>query len=206
MLRQLILFAALLAQVALVACAPHWTSESQSIAAEMTAEAACFCRLRVDGPSIRDEAGQRVVLHGANLPTLTEMEASPYKPANRLRDLADAGAKIVRLRVTDSEITPTFVPGPVTDFVRQANRLGLLVILARGDAIQTPLNQHVNDAESWLRLMIDHLKTTPACSSTPSVPSATPVPGASAPSPNALSMWRAATTPTTSSSSTSRTG
>lgn len=161
MLRQLILFAALLAQVALVACAPHWTSESQSIAAEMTAEAARFCRLRVDGPSIRDEAGQRVVLHGANLPTLTEMEASPCKPANRLRDLADAGAKIVRLRVTDSEITPTFVPGPVTDFVRQANRPGLLVILARGDTIQTPLNQHVNDAESWLRLMIDHLKNNP---------------------------------------------
>ena len=161
MLRQLILFVALLAQVALAACAPRWTSESQSIAAEMTAQATRFCRLRVDGPSIRDEAGRRVVLHGANLPTLSEMEASPYKPADRLRDLADAGAKIVRLRVADSEITPTFIPGPVTDFVRQANQLGLVVILAWGDTIQTPLNKYVNDAESWLRLMIDYLKNNP---------------------------------------------
>ncbi|MGQ9815544.1 MAG: cellulase family glycosylhydrolase [Candidatus Roseilinea sp.] len=116
---------------------------------------------RTPDASIRDEAGRPVVLHGANLPTLTEMAASPYKPANHLRDLANAGAKIVRLRVTDSEITPTFVPGPVTDFVRQANRLGLLVMLAWGDTIQTPLNQHVNDAERWLRLMIDYLKNNP---------------------------------------------
>ncbi len=161
MSRKLIISLALLAQVTLVACAPRWTNESQSIAAEMTAEAAGFCRLRVDGASIRDEAGRPVVVHGANLPTLTEMNAGDYKPAARLRDLATAGAKVVRLRVADSEITPTFVPGPVTDFVRQANRLGLLVILAWGDTIQTPLNQHVNDAESWLRLMIDYLKNNP---------------------------------------------
>jgi len=161
MSRQVIAFVALLAQVALAGCTPRWTSESQSIAAEMTAEAGRVCRLRVDGATIRDEAGRRVVLHGANLPTLTEMEASPYKPADRLRDLADAGAKIVRLRVADSEITPTFIPGPVTDFVRQANRLGLVVILAWGDTIQAPLNPHVNDAESWLRLMIDYLKNNP---------------------------------------------
>lgn len=148
-------------QVALSACAPRWTGESQSIAAEMTAEAARFCRLRVDGPAIRDEAGRRVVLHGANLPTLTEMNASDYKPDARLRDLAAAGATIARLRVADSEITPTFIPGPVTDFVRQANRLGLLVILAWGDTIQTPLNKRVNDAESWLRLMVDYLKNNP---------------------------------------------
>lgn len=152
---------ALLAQMTLGACAPRWTGESQSIAAEMTAEAARFCRLRVDGPAIRDEAGRRVVPHGANLPTLTEMNAGNYKPDARLRDLAAAGATIVRLRVADSEITPTFIPGPVTEFVRQANRLGLLVILARGDTIQTPLNKQVSDAESWLRLMIDYLKNSP---------------------------------------------
>ncbi len=160
-LRQLILIVALLAQAALVACVPRWSGEAQSIAAEMTAEAARLCRLHVDGPAIRDEAGRRVVLHGANLPTLTEMNASDYKPDARLRDLAAAGAKIVRLRVADDEITPTFIPGPVTDFVRQANRLGLLVILSWGDIVQTPVNQRVNDAESWLRLMIDYLKNNP---------------------------------------------
>lgn len=161
MSRLLILMVALLAQATLSACAPPRSGQSQSTTPEMTGEAARFCRLRVDGPAIRDEAGRRVVLHGANLPTLTEMNAGDYKPDARLRDLAAAGARVARLRVADSEITPTFIPGPVTEFVRQANRLGLLVILARGDAIQTPPDQRVNDAERWLRLMIDHLKNDP---------------------------------------------
>ena len=143
------------------ACAPRSSTMLEATRAESTAEAASFCRLSVNGRWIEDEAGRRVVLHGANLPTLTEMNDSDQKPDARLRDLADAGAKVVRVRVADSEITPTFIPGPVSSFIRQANDLGMLVILSWGDVIRAPVNDGADAAEDWLRLMVDYLKNNP---------------------------------------------
>ncbi|MCS7062204.1 MAG: cellulase family glycosylhydrolase [Anaerolineae bacterium] len=155
------LSAAWIGLLLLSGCTARWANEARSIVPAITSEAAQLCRLDVDGAVIRDQTGRQVVLHGANLPSLSEMSASTYPVAQRLRDLAEAGATVVRLRVDDSEITPTFVPGPLIDFIRQANRLGLVVILSRGDVVQTPVNRRVNDAESWLRLMVDYLKNNP---------------------------------------------
>jgi hypothetical protein len=94
-----------------------------------TAQAALFCNLRVDGRWIKTPSGQTVVLHGASVPTIAEMEASPTTPQAHLRDLAAAGASVVRLPVDEREVTPTFVPAKVGPFVDEANRLGIVVVL-----------------------------------------------------------------------------
>jgi hypothetical protein len=152
-----VLFAACLGLM-LSACAPVPLPEP---AVQATAQAGRFCGLAIEGRRILHPSGAPVVLHGANLPSLTEMTAGAYFPEARLRDLAEAGARAVRLPVRDAEITPTFIPGPVAAFVAQANALGLLVILSWDEDIQAPVNSRADAAEEWLRLMVDYLKNNP---------------------------------------------
>jgi Cellulase (glycosyl hydrolase family 5) len=119
------------------------------------------CSLRVNGNALNTPNGKHVNLHGANLPTLTEMENSGYHADARLRDLAGANARVVRLTVDLKEVTPTFVPGEVMPFVQQANDLGMIVILAWSATITDPIDDMVDDAEAWVRLEITYLNNNP---------------------------------------------
>ncbi len=115
------------------------------------------CDLTVEGNSISLPNGRQVVLHGANLPTLTAMEGSGYKWEARLSDLANMNARVVRLAVSVKELTPTFVPAKVVPFVREANNRGMIVILSWDAIITDPIDAMVDDAEDWVRLEIDYL-------------------------------------------------
>jgi hypothetical protein len=115
------------------------------------------CDLRVEGSNIDTPNGEHVILHGANLPTLTEMENSGYKWDAHLHDLAGGNARVVRLAINVKELTPTFVPAKVAPFVRLANKLGMIVILSWDATITDPVNDMVDDAEDWVRLEVDYL-------------------------------------------------
>ncbi|MCL4506830.1 MAG: glycoside hydrolase family 5 protein [Chloroflexi bacterium] len=115
------------------------------------------CPLSVMGNDIITPNGRNIVLHGANVPTLTDMEQSGYTWDDRLRDLSYAGAQVVRLPVKFSELTPTFVPAKVAPFVQTANNLGMIVILVWDATITDPIDDMVDDAEDWLRMEIDYL-------------------------------------------------
>ena len=144
----------------LVACGRAAPSGQQATSATTT-QAVAFCGLRVDGRWISMPSGQPVVLHGANLPTLTAMEASTYQPDARLRDLAVAGARIVHLPVNENELSPTFVPAKVAPFAEQANQLGMVVVLSWNAEITQPINTTVDDADDWVRLVIMYLSNRP---------------------------------------------
>jgi hypothetical protein len=132
-----------------------------ALAATPTPVVPQFCQLRVEGAQIKDGSGNVVILHGATLPTLNEMEASDRPSEQRLRALADAGAKVVRLLVDDAELTPTFVPAKVSPFIDQANGLGMLVILAFRNQAQATVNDQADAAEDWLRLAMGYLRASP---------------------------------------------
>jgi hypothetical protein len=114
---------------------------------------------------VKDEAGQVMIVHGAQLPTLADMAASDRKPDQRLKELAAAGAKAVRILVRESEMTPTFVPAILSPFVDQANALGMLVIIAYDNSTDFSSNSKINDvaekAEDWLRLAMTYLLKSP---------------------------------------------
>jgi hypothetical protein len=119
-------------------------------------QAAAFCKLKVVGNQIQDTKGNVFVLHGANLPTIAEMEASPQKPPQRLQDLADAGAKLVRLPVDESELLPTFVPEKLRPVIEQANQLGLVIVVRYRNNPQKTLNTQADEAEDFLRLVLSY--------------------------------------------------
>lgn len=141
------------------------TARPLTVQATPTPATAQFCALRVDGRSVKDEAGKTLVLHGAQLPTLTEMNDSDRKPEQRLNELAAAGAKTVRILVREPEMTPTFVPATLSPFVDRANALGMLVILAYDNNTDFSSNSKLNDvsekAEDWLRLAMTYLLKSP---------------------------------------------
>ena len=119
------------------------------------------CSLKVNGNTIDTPNGRHVTLHGANLPTLTEMASSGYKADARLRDLANSNARVVRLAVDLKEVSPTFVPAEIVPFVQQANDLGMIVILSWSATITDPIDDMVDDAEDWVRLEITYLNNNP---------------------------------------------
>jgi hypothetical protein len=119
------------------------------------------CDIGVNGRWIVDGSGEPLILYGANLPSLTEMEASTYPAADRLHDLAAAGATLVRLRVDFREVSPTFVPAKVVPFVQQANQLGMLVILGWSTVISGSVDDAVDDAEDWVRQEFTYLSNNP---------------------------------------------
>lgn len=89
------------------------------------------------------------------------MAHSDRDVAQRLRNLAQAGARIVRLPVDPSEITPTFVPSAVSPFVDQANALGMLVVLAYRNDLGQTVRKQGEAAEEWLRLVLTYLRNEP---------------------------------------------
>jgi hypothetical protein len=159
--RRLVLPACLLVFVVLTGCA----ARPLTVPATPTPALAQFCAMRVDGRFVKDEAGTTLVLHGAQLPTLTEMMESARKPDQRLKELAASGAKVVRILVREPEMTPTFVPAILSPFIDQANALGMLVILAYDNNTDFSSNSKLNDvaekAEDWLRLAMTYLLKSP---------------------------------------------
>jgi hypothetical protein len=147
--------------VTLAGCA----SRPIAVEATPTPAVAQFCTMRVEGRDVKDEAGKVLVMHGAQLPTITEMEASDRKPEQRLKEIAAAGAKVVRILVRENEMTPTFVPAKVSPFIDQANELGMLVILAYDNDTDFSSSSKLNDtsekAEDWLRLAMTYLLKSP---------------------------------------------
>lgn len=141
------------------------TARPLTVQATPTPAQAQFCTLHVEGGLVKDEAGKTLVLHGAQLPTLTEMNASDDKPEQRLKALAASGAKAVRILVREPEMTPTFVPATLSPFVDQANALGMLVILAYDNDVDFSSRSKINDvaekAEDWLRLAMTYLLKSP---------------------------------------------
>lgn len=141
------------------------TARPLAVQATPTPTVAQFCTMRVEGRFVKGEAGTALVMHGAQLPTLTEMAESDRKPEQRLRELAAAGAKVVRILVREHEMTPTFVPATLSPFVDQANALGLLVIIAYDNdtdfSSNSKLNKVAENAEDWLRLAITYLLKSP---------------------------------------------
>lgn len=132
-----------------------------AVAATPTPAVPQYCTLRVEGRWVVDARGNAVILHGASLPTLAEMAHSDYDATQRLRELAAAGARVVRLPVDQSEIAPTFVPAVVSPFIDQANALGLLVILAYRNDLGETVRKQGEAAEEWLRLALTYLRNVP---------------------------------------------
>lgn len=132
-------------------------SNTPADAARTPQPAGWQCELSTMGRDIITTNGKNVVLHGANVPSITAMELSGYTWDDRLRDLAAAGAQVVRLPVNFHELTPTFVPAKVLPFIQLANQRGMIVILAWNAAITHPINNMVDDAEDWLRMEIDYM-------------------------------------------------
>ena len=127
----------------------------------MPTAAPVVCDIQVRGRWIVGSADKPLILNGANLPTLTEMEASSYPAAKRLQDLAAAGATMVRLQVDFQEVSPTFVPAKVVPFVQQANQQGMLVVLGWSTVISGSVNDVVDDAEDWVRQEFTYLSNNP---------------------------------------------
>ena len=146
-----------LVYIALAGCAQR----PLSLAATSTPEVPQFCKLHVDGSVIKDATGKSIVLHGATLPPLAEMITSDRKPEQRLRELAGAGARVVRLRITEREMTPTFVPATVSPFIDKANALGILVILSYQNDLTLAANGQADNAEDWMRLELQYLRNSP---------------------------------------------
>ena len=119
------------------------------------------CDIHVKGRWIVGSADEPLTLNGANLPTLTEMEAGSYPAESRLHDLAAAGATMVRLRVDFREVSPTFVPAKVAPFVQQANQLGMVVLLGWSTVISGSVDDLVDDAEDWVRQEFTYLSNNP---------------------------------------------
>lgn len=151
----------MMATLMLVGCA----ARPLAVNATPTPALAQFCTMRVDGRFVKDEAGTTLMLHGAQLPTLTEMAESDRKPEQRLKEMAAGGAKVVRILVREHEMTPTFVPATLSPFVDQANALGILVIIAYDNNTDFSSNSKLNDiaekAEDWLRLTMTYLLKSP---------------------------------------------
>lgn len=137
------------------------TARPLVVTATPTPETPPYCKLHVAGRWVRDAEGDIVILHGADLPTLGEMKAGAENPDRHLRQLAEAGARVVRLPIAPQEITPTFVPAVISPFIEQANALGMLVILAYRNDVRDSVRNQGNDAEEWLRLMLTYLRNAP---------------------------------------------
>jgi len=110
-----------------------------------------FCTLRVEGNQILDERNRPVILHGANLPTIAEMNASAQKPGQRLQQLAEAGAKIVRLPVDEDELLPAFVPATLIPVIEAANRLGMVAVVRLHTKPENTLNDKADATEKFMR-------------------------------------------------------
>jgi len=132
-----------------------------AVAVTPTPLVAQYCKLHVEGGLVKDGSGRAVRLFGATLPSLAEMTASAHKPEARLQALSAAGARVVRLAITEHEMEPTFVPATLSPFIDQANALGMLVILSYQNDVTLAANDQADNAEDWLRLALQYLRNAP---------------------------------------------
>ena len=139
----------------LAACTAAPTPASTPIPANAPSTGA-FCTLHVEGNQILDARNRVVVLHGANLPTFAEMTTSGPTPDERLKALADAGAKIIRLPVDTDELLPAFIPGTLIPFVERANKLGLVVVVRLHTDPKLDLNSQADESEAFMRQIVAH--------------------------------------------------
>lgn len=120
-----------------------------------------FCQTRTEDRWVKNANGNVVIIQGANLPTLSDMENGGPSALDRLNDLAARGATAVRLQISKKEMSQTFIPLKVLPFVHAANQLGLLVILAWNDVIEEVNNPQITDTEEWVRQLIIYLPDEP---------------------------------------------
>jgi len=143
--------------VALVACG----SRPLIVAATPTPEVPTYCRLTIEGRWVKRETGQTVILHGADLPTLSEMAAAGQSPESLLQMLAEAGARLIRLPIAPAEMSPRFIPAVVSPLIERANALGMLTILAYRNDLSAKVNDQAEAAEDWLRTVLTYLRNAP---------------------------------------------
>jgi hypothetical protein len=117
-----------------------------------------FCALRVEGDAIKGPSGERVVLHGVNLPSIREIEAAGGNAPERIAALAAEGATVIRIAVIDEEITPSYAPDKLLPAVIRANELGVVLILSWRNDVSQRLNKQASNAEDFVRLMIPALR------------------------------------------------
>jgi hypothetical protein len=117
-----------------------------------------FCALRTAGNAIVGPSGDRVVLHGANLPSIREIEASGGSAPERVAALAAEGAAVIRMAVIDEEVTPSYVPDKLLPVVIRANEAGVVLILSWRNDVSQRLNKQASNAEDVVRLLIPALR------------------------------------------------
>lgn len=121
-----------------------------------------FCPLRIVGNEIQTGDGRVVVLQGANLPSISDMDASVDKPEARLRKLAEAGARWVRLPISDEEFTAAFIPEKVLPLADLANQLNMAFIMSWHQPVGTrPIKIQAEEIEDWLRITLNYVGNRP---------------------------------------------
>lgn len=150
------IFAILLLTLALAACSYATPAASPQPTAS---RGAAFCKLHIEGNSIKNSRGDSIVLHGANLPTLTEMQKQGVSIDTTLENLAADGARVVRLAVSRNELTPSFTPTALIPFVKRANELGMLVILSQNKISEKANNADFDEIDEWLRELLTYFNS-----------------------------------------------
>ncbi len=120
-----------------------------------------YCALTVEGNRLTDGAGKTLDVRGANLPSLAAMQAGGIDPIVRVRSLATAGARAVRLRVEQKENDVEYAVVRLMPFVKAANEAGVLVLLASDTALSNYNHDQFDQAEAWSREIGVYFGTNP---------------------------------------------
>ncbi len=114
--------------------------------------------MHVAGAQIVDESGNALILHGANLPPISEQEKAGENPVANIDALAAQGAAVVRLAVIESELTPFYVPQKLVPVVARANDAGVVLILSWRNDPTKKLSSQADDIEDFVRLLSPALR------------------------------------------------
>jgi hypothetical protein len=117
-----------------------------------------FCVMHVDGGAIKGPMGERIVLHGVNLPSISALESAGESAPARIDALAADGAAVIRMAVVEREVTPGFVPDKLLPAVIRANENGVVLILSWQNDPTVKLNAQADAAEDFVRLLVPALR------------------------------------------------
>lgn len=133
--------------------------------APATPVAGGFCRLAVAGNRVLLPSGQPAALQGATLPTLAAMARAGVDPADRIRAVGAAGARLVSLPIEDDELTPLYFPEKLAPVLRAAQGAGVAVILSYqvrlAAANRSASNAEFDNAEDFLKLALGYVNGAP---------------------------------------------